>query len=114
MAGGMAAAALSAGGAAAGTGIGAPAGIALMVAGMGLSLLSGLLGRDSGEEEEQREYRAHLRALRDARREQMMTVQLVLPDGMVDFGDPRYQEALAEGIDAVRGNRVGNTELVRR
>lgn len=105
-AGSVGGAATSIGAASAGLSMANPAvGIALMAAGMGLQLLGGLLGRDSDREAEERQFRAHLRALREAREDRFVDVTVVLPNVPIDPSNPAWKEAFAETLDQVADGR---------
>jgi hypothetical protein len=88
---------------------GMAAGAALAVGG---ALLGGLLGHKKEREEEQ--FRAHLRALRQAQTEQLMNFTIVLPNGPINPNDPAWKEAVANTMRSVAGTRTGRVEFQTR
>jgi hypothetical protein len=90
-----------------------PAGIAAGAAlAIGGTLLGGLLGHKKEREEEQ--FRAHLRALRQAQTEQLMNFTIVLPNGPINPNDPAWKEAVANTMRSVAGTRTGRVEFQTR
>lgn len=94
-------------------GLSGPAGLALIGVGLGLSVVSGLLGRDSKKREDE-QFRATLRALRQNRDEQFLNFTIVLPGTPINPGDRAWQEALAESISQISNNRMGRIQFVKR
>jgi hypothetical protein len=90
-----------------------PAGIAAGAAlAIGGTLLGGLFGHKKEREEEQ--FRAHLRALRQAQTEQLMNFTIVLPNGPINPNDPAWKEAVANTMRSVAGTRTGRVEFQTR
>lgn len=87
--------------------VGGPAGIALQGVSMAAGLVEGIFGNKRDREEEQ--YRAHLRALREARREQMTVIRVTLPAGS-GKPDHAYIESLAEAMLEVQGTNAAGVQ----
>ena len=98
-------------------GAGMAAGPAGLVAGaaiaIGGSLLGGLFGGRNREREEE-QFRAHLRALRQAQMEQLMNFTIVLPSVPINPNDPAWKEAVSETMRSVAGTRTGSVEFITR
>jgi hypothetical protein len=93
------------------TGVGA---VGMIAAGVGLQLVGAFMDSQNDKKREEEQYRAHLRALRDARREQFVDVVVVLPDGIVDPQNPQWQELLSETLEEVNGNSMGRISYQNR
>ncbi len=88
----------------AGFAVGGPAGLGIAAGATILSTISKIFGSSRDREDEM--YRAHARALREAR-EQAPTFVFNFPAGLLDPHNPDWQEAFAETAEAVSGNRSG-------
>lgn len=86
-----------------------PAGTVLQGASMALSLFEGVFGNK--QEREQEAYRAHLRAIREARDDQQTVFQIFLPGGVVNTRDPVWKETIANTIVELDGTRTGRIEI---
>lgn len=84
-----------------------PAGLAMAAAGLALTLGTSLFGRRS----EESNYRAHLRALREARRDEVV-INLHLPGGVIDTTNPVWREAVNNTLVTLSGDRVGRLNVV--
>lgn len=103
-------AATSAGATAALASTGVP-GMALLAGGFALSLLGGILNRDRRDDEEA-QYRAHLRALRQDRAEQMVNLTIILPDKPINPRDREWQQTLRDTIVAGQESRlIGSLQI---
>jgi hypothetical protein len=89
-------------------------GWALLAGGFAVTLLSGILSR-TGRDSEEEQYRAHLRALRQSRQENLLNVTLVLPNTPINPRDPEWQQAILGTITAAQGTRrLGTVTTVGR
>lgn len=90
------------------------AGVALLAGGFALSLISGILNRDKREQEDA-QYRAHLRALRQDRAEQMINLVIVFPDKPMNPRDREWQQTLHDTILAGQESRlIGSIKFENR
>jgi len=86
--------------------IGGPA--AMLGIGFGISALGSLFG--SSQDREQEQYRAHLRALKEARK-QDTNVTIVMPRGTRSPFDAQWMETIAQTLDAITGAGMGRVNL---
>jgi hypothetical protein len=86
---------------------GGPAGLAIAGGGLALMLASNLFGRKS----EDAQFRAHLRALREARKDEVV-INLHLPGGIIDTTNPAWREAVYNTMVEAQGDRVGRLNTV--
>lgn len=90
---------------------GGPAGIGFAAAGLALQIIPKLF---NGRESEESNYRAHLRALRDARRD-TINVTLVMPNSTLNPArDPAFREAVANTLLEVGDGRIGRLKVETR
>ncbi len=95
----------------AGFAIGGPAGLGIAAGTSIIGALSKIFGSSRDREDEA--YRAHARALREAR-DNTPTVVLNFPAGaLYNTSDPDFQEAIMETIESATGNRVGRVTFAR-
>jgi hypothetical protein len=87
---------------------------ALIAGGLGISLLGNMFGGGSARERENEQFRAHLRALRQARAEEQMHVTIVLPNVPINPRDPDFKEAVAATVYEIAGTGTGKVEFVTR
>jgi len=83
------------------------------LASFGLNFVGSALGKifGSSREREEEQYRAHARALREAR-DTTPIVHLHFPKGaLYDTSSPDFQEAIMETIELATGNRVGRVQV---
>jgi hypothetical protein len=86
--------------------VGGPLGVGL---GAAVGIIGGLLGKSKDREEEQ--YRAHLRALRDARQE-LFNFTIVIPKGVPNPRDPEWKQWLTDAMVESSGTRTGRVTFV--
>ncbi len=96
--------------ASAGFAAGGPAGLGIAAGATIIGALSKIFGSSRDREDEA--YRAHARALREAR-DNTPTFVFNFPAGLLDPHNPDWQEAFAETAEAVSGNRSGRFVFTR-
>jgi hypothetical protein len=90
------------------------AGAILAGGGLLLSVLAGSLF-GSKEDREREVYLGNLKALREAGKDKVVNITLVLPEGPVDFTAPHMSEALREGYEhLVDTNAINSYNILRR